>query len=427
MHGRLAFAGLCALFLLLPATTALAAPANDAFVQAKRLSLGTADATVSNVGATTEPGEAFTATGARPVCDTEAEDSQAGATAWWWVTGTGRPLTVTTAGSMFDTHLGVFPGPITGEGAVCQDADTGGEEITIESVAGRRYAIQVGGCVMNPLGCGLSTGQVQILATSPAPPNDLRGAAAGLVSGAPVGGDNYAATEEPDDQTRCRGRDIGRSVWYRWSGSDEGNVTFTVTGAPNAAIAAFASNNGLGLGCDADPGGDARLAMKVRAGDILLQVGGIGAHAGASDSAQSTFTVSAAFVSTGRRPGGHARGRVMARAQMAVRYNGRYTKVRRLTARSVPARARLQVRCSGRGCPFARSRTRTIRRASREVSLSSPRLRRANLRPGTKLEVRATKAGLVGLVTRWTFRARRPPLEETLCLPPGVRTPRACE
>jgi hypothetical protein len=101
--------------------------------------------------------------------------------------------------------------------------------------------------------------------------------------------------------------------------------------------------------------------------------------------------------------------------------------VRSLTARSVPARARLQVRCSGRGCPFKRSRTRTMRRASREVSLNSARLRRASLPPRTRLEVRVTKGGRIGLVTRWTFRAGRAPLEETLCLPPGARTPERCE
>jgi hypothetical protein len=162
-----------------------------------------------------------------------------------------------------------------------------------------------------------------------------------------------------------------------------------------------------------------------RPGDVLVQVGGIGAHAGLmSDSAQSAFRVSAAFT---RGTGGDSRGRVAARTQMSVRFRGRYTKVRSLTARSVPARARLQIRCSGRGCPFARSRTRTIRRASREVSLSSAKLRRANLRPRTKLEVRVTKAGLIGLVTRWTFRSGRDPLEQTLCLPPGARSPRQCE
>ena len=428
MHGRLAFAALCALLVLLPTAPAVAAAPNDSSQATKRLSLGSPDATVSNEGATTEPGETFTSTASpeRAFCTADGVQSQAGSTVWYRVTGTGRPLTVTTAGSTFDTHLGIFGGPVTGDGT-CQDADEGGESITFPSEAGRRYFIQVGGCVFSPFGCGLAIGQVQILATSPAPANDLRGAAARLVTGAPVSGDNYAATEDGGEQTKCNGRDVGRTVWYRWTAADAGQVRFVVTGAPNAAIAAF-PQTGPAHGCDATPGGNAELAVDVRAGDVLVQVAGIGAHAGlTSDSAQSAFQLSAVFTPSGRRGADGGRGRVSARAQMAVRFRGRYTKVRSLTARSVPAKARLQVRCSGRGCPFARSRTRTVRRASREVSLSSAKLRRANLPPRTKLEVRVTKAGLIGLVTRWTFRAGRPPLEETLCLPPGVRRPQRCE
>jgi hypothetical protein len=430
MHGRLALALLCAL-LLLPAAHAGAAAPNDSWDTAKRLPLGTPDATVTNAGATTEPGEAFTSTAAPggELCSSSEGDSQAGATVWWWALGTGRPLTITTKGSNFDTHLGIFPGTIAGDGAMCQDADENGETVTFSSEAGRAYRIQVGGCVMNPLGCDLAAGQIQVLATSPATLNDSRASAAALVTGPPIRGDNYAATEEAGEQTRCRGRDYGRTVWYRWTASAAGRVTFRVAGAPNATIAAFPQSGSSSFGCDADPGGDARLTVDVRrAGDVLVQVAGIGAHAGlASHSAQSTFAVSAEFAPADQREYGKERARVAARAQMAVRYNGRYTKVRRLTARNVPARARLQVRCSGRGCPFARSRTRTVRRASREVTLSSARLRRANLRPGTKLEVRVSKAGLIGVVTRWTFRAGRPPLERTLCLPPGARGPQRCE
>jgi hypothetical protein len=431
MHGRLALAGLCALFLLLPAATALAAPVNDAFDQARRLPLGTPDATITNATATTEPGEAFTSTAAPSgaLCKAPEGDSQAGATVWWWVLGTGRPLTVTTVGSDFDTHLGIFPGAITGDGALCQDADVNGESITIPSEPGRAYRIQVGGCAMNPLGCDAPVGQIQVLATSPATPNDSRAAAAALVTGPALRGDNYAATEELGEQTRCQGRDYGRTVWYRWTASGPGAVTFRVSGAPNATVAAFPQSGSSSFGCDAEPGGDAQLRVNVRqAGDVLVQVAGIGAHAGlASHSAQSTFAVSAEFDPSDDPRTGAGRERVPARAQMAVRLNGRYTKIRRLTARNVPARARLQVRCSGRGCPFARSRTRMVRRASKEVSLSSAKLRRANMRPGTRLEVRVARAGFVGVVTRWTFRARRPPLEETRCLPPGERRPRQCE
>ena len=90
-----------------------------------------------------QPGETLTtAPTACPV-----DHSEASRTMWWWVRGTGRPLTITTAGSPFDTHLGIFQGAIDG-GADCQDgAPT--ETITIDSAAGQMYRIQVGSCAVN--------------------------------------------------------------------------------------------------------------------------------------------------------------------------------------------------------------------------------------------------------------------------------------
>src|SRR3712207_3075433 len=139
MHGRLAFAALCPLLVLLPAARPAAPPANDSWDAAQRLPHGPPHATATNPTAMTQPGEAFTST-ATPggeVCKAPEGDSQAGATVWWWVLGTGRPITVTTQGSDFDTHLGIFPGTIAGDGAMCQDADENGETITFASEPGR--------------------------------------------------------------------------------------------------------------------------------------------------------------------------------------------------------------------------------------------------------------------------------------------------
>ena len=117
MHGRLACAALCALLFLMHSASASAA---DNFADAKPLFFGVTDATLSNAGAGVQTGETLTQSGLanRNACvrnGNPATYSQAGATLWWILTGTGRPITVTTAGSAFDTHLGIFAGGLDGD------------------------------------------------------------------------------------------------------------------------------------------------------------------------------------------------------------------------------------------------------------------------------------------------------------------------
>src|SRR5690349_23062048 len=109
MHRRLALAALWAMLMLVPAASAHAS--NDDFAAAKPLPLGAEDATVDNTGFTVEQGEALTAPGGpRDRCDLgPGESTQSDRTAWWFVNGTGRPITVTAAGESFDTTLGIFP------------------------------------------------------------------------------------------------------------------------------------------------------------------------------------------------------------------------------------------------------------------------------------------------------------------------------
>jgi hypothetical protein len=177
MHGRLARAALVTLLILL--VSAASASASDDFASPKPLFLGTEDATVDNSAATVQPGETLTtASSACPV-----DSSEASKTMWWFVIGTGRPLTITTAGSPFDTHLGIFEGGIDGA-ADCQDGSPT-ETIVRDSVAGRMYRIQVGSCAVNPAhGCqGAAAGVIHLKATSPPPANDARAAATPLAAG----------------------------------------------------------------------------------------------------------------------------------------------------------------------------------------------------------------------------------------------------
>ena len=80
-----------------------------------------------------------------------------------------------------------------------------------------------------------------------------------------------------------------------------------------------------------------------------------------------------------------------------------------------PRRAKVSVRCKGRGCPFRRIRG-TIGKRKRL------RFRRAQrtFRAGQVLEIRVTGGNRIGKFTRITFRRGRAPRRVDSCLTPGV-------
>ena len=435
MQGRLALAGLCAT-LLVALGAGRAQAANDDFEAASPLFFGTTE-TASNAAATSQPQESLTPQGSPGLdkCVAGPIDhpaySQADKTLWWWVNGTGRPITISTAGSDFDTQLGIFSGPLSGA-AICQDADLNGESVTFDSVAGHPYRIQVGGCILNTdggcQGAG-PTGVIHVSATTPPPANDERAAPAPLPTGQPVSGDNYGAGEERSESIVCDHKPYGRTVWYRWTAASAGSLQVTVS-APAATVAVF-DQAGNELGCAATPGGS-RLTVPVSRGEHLVQIGGLGAHAGLSgDSAQAWFTVQASLTAGGDRDNDGvldaASPAITSRALLSVRHFRTYAKVTALSVRSVPAGSRVELRCSGRSCPFRRTRSRTVARARPALSLMTASLRSARIVPPTTLQVRVTRAGRIGRITSFQFlRAGRDPVERVRCLPPGATVPTRC-
>ena len=97
---------------------------------------------------------------------------------------------------------------------------------------------------------------------------------------------------------------------------------------------------------------------------------------------------------------------------------GRRTVNTTLTARDLPNGTRIEVRCSGPGCPFRRVVRRV--RGGRAV-----RLHRAfgnrSLGRGARVEVRLTRAGRIGRVLRFRMGAPGTPSVDFKCLPPGGR------
>jgi hypothetical protein len=103
---------------------------------------------------------------------------------------------------------------------------------------------------------------------------------------------------------------------------------------------------------------------------------------------------------------------------------GALTRNLRLGVRDVRRGMKVELRCRGGGCPFAR-KTRSVKKRKRLLDLH-PLLAGAALRAGAVLELRITRRGAIGKVVRYGMRSGAVPSSRALCLPPGKRRPRAC-
>ena len=104
--------------------------------------------------------------------------------------------------------------------------------------------------------------------------------------------------------------------------------------------------------------------------------------------------------------------------------NKRMTRSTILKVRGAPAGARIELRCSGRGCPFS---VRRFTSRGGTLDLRKQYLRRAKLRVGATLEIRVIVPDHVAKVARFTMRKRKAPLTAYLCLAPGATKPtRTC-
>ena len=90
----------------------------------------------------------------------------------------------------------------------------------------------------------------------------------------------------------------------------------------------------------------------------------------------------------------------------------------RIRGRTTPAGARISLRCYGRGCP--------ARRWARIASTTRVLRFERELRAGTKLVIRITKAGRIGKYTTIVIRKNRVPKRSDRCLYPGRSRPAAC-
>jgi hypothetical protein len=88
----------------------------------------------------------------------------------------------------------------------------------------------------------------------------------------------------------------------------------------------------------------------------------------------------------------------------------------------LPRGARVEVRCSGKGCPF-KSKVRKPRGTTRRVRF--PELVR-RLRAGIVVRVIVTQPGRVGKYTSFKIKPSGAPSRTDLCMTPGAKRPRRC-
>jgi hypothetical protein len=105
-----------------------------------------------------------------------------------------------------------------------------------------------------------------------------------------------------------------------------------------------------------------------------------------------------------------------------------FTRVTRLRVSKLRRGMRIQMRCSGKGCPKAlrkgKVRKVKVKKAGRKDFTKL--FKRAELKPGAVIDLRVLQTGAIGRVDRFVIRDGKVPKRVLRCLPPGVKKPRAC-
>jgi hypothetical protein len=104
-----------------------------------------------------------------------------------------------------------------------------------------------------------------------------------------------------------------------------------------------------------------------------------------------------------------------------------FTKVTRLQVNNTRPGMRIELRCSGGGCPKAlRGKVRKVNVRSAGSVKFTKLLKKARLRPKAVVEVRALETGAIGRVDRFVMKDRKNPAQVSRCLLPGAKKPSPC-
>ncbi|HEV3410129.1 MAG TPA: right-handed parallel beta-helix repeat-containing protein, partial [Chthoniobacterales bacterium] len=222
-------------------------PPNDRFSNASTISGQNGMTAGSNVAASKEAGEPNHAGNA------------GGASVWFrWVAPINANATFFTAGSSFDTLLGVYTGAsVNALTLIAQNDNVSGSDptsrTTFSAIAGTTYYIAVDGA-------NLSQGNIHLSWSLIIPPPNDNFASAQVISGdsGSVSGDNSLASKEPGEPNHA-GNAGGHSLWYSWTAPSSGSVTFRTNGSSFDTIMGVYTGNAVNsltlIQADDDSGG----------------------------------------------------------------------------------------------------------------------------------------------------------------------------
>ncbi len=195
---------------------------NDNFANATLLNGTTISTTGDNFGATFEPSEPFNV------------GTNGGKSVWWkWTASATGTVTLATAGSSFDTTLGVYTGTAVGSlTKVAANDDVSGSvrtsRLTFAAVANQTYRISVDGY-------GGATGnialQLQLNVTPTLSGSDAFSSRTVLIgTNVTAAGTNTVATIEQGEPQNA-GVAGGKSVWWSWTAPKSGSFSVSTRGS----------------------------------------------------------------------------------------------------------------------------------------------------------------------------------------------------
>jgi len=213
--------------------------ANDAFARPSPVGPGGGEFSVSSVGATKEPGEP------------DHANQRGGTSLWWsWTAPASGTVTISTAGSNFDTVLAVYTGnALNGLTAVAANDDVAGavtSAVSFTARAGQTYRIAVDGYRG-------ASGNVRLSLTLSAgggggvepPTNDAFANRATIPSaGGTVVGNNSSATSESGEPFHV-GAPANRSLWWTWTPAASGAYSVSTAGSDFDTILAVYRGSGV--------------------------------------------------------------------------------------------------------------------------------------------------------------------------------------
>jgi len=205
--------------LSLALTAGATGPANDSFAAASVLSGPIVSTSGSSANATRETGEPAHA--ALP----------ATRSVWFrWVAPAAGPVTVSTAGSTFDTLLAVYSGStLAGLTAIASNDDAGTQAtslLTFNAISGTTYSIAVDGYDGASGNYALS-----LTLASTTADNNAFAAAAILASGVRTTALSTLATAETAEPAHFTGNPARKSLWWRWTPATTGFVSIGTAGS----------------------------------------------------------------------------------------------------------------------------------------------------------------------------------------------------